>query len=132
MTEDEMVGGHHRLNGHGFGWTLGVGAGQGGLACCSSWGHKDLDTTERLNCTELTDLHRLLRPKVIAIAPGIVLLSKDLMGIYIWLVCLAEVLGPSQRSVNTMASLPLVKRCMAYLLSPLFPLSLLLELVVPN
>ena len=34
MTEDEMVGWRHRLNGHGFGWTLGVGDGQGGLACC--------------------------------------------------------------------------------------------------
>ena len=40
---------HHRLNGHGFGWTLGVGDGQGGLACCDSWGCKELDTTERLN-----------------------------------------------------------------------------------
>ena len=49
MTEDEMVGWHHRLNGHGFGKTLGVGDGQGGLACCSSWGHKESDTTERLN-----------------------------------------------------------------------------------
>ena len=38
-----------RLNGHGFGWTLGVGDGQGGLACCDSWGRKELDTTERLN-----------------------------------------------------------------------------------
>ena len=37
-TEDDMVGWHHRLNGHGFGWTPGVGDGQGGLACCSSWG----------------------------------------------------------------------------------------------
>ena len=45
MTEDEMVGWHHRLNGHGFGWTLRVSDGQGGLACCSSWGHKELDTT---------------------------------------------------------------------------------------
>ena len=49
MTEDEMVGWHHRLNGHGFGWTLGVSDGQGGLACCGSWGHKELDTNERLN-----------------------------------------------------------------------------------
>ena len=40
MTEDEMVGWHHRLNGHGFGWTLGVGDGQGGLACYSPWGRK--------------------------------------------------------------------------------------------
>ena len=49
MTEDEMVGWHHRLNEHGFGWTPGVGDGQGGLACCSPWGHKESDTTERLN-----------------------------------------------------------------------------------
>ena len=46
MTEDEMVGWHYRLNGHGFGWTLGVGDGQGGLVCSSSWGHKESDTTE--------------------------------------------------------------------------------------
>jgi len=52
MTEDEMAGWHHRLNAHGFGWTLGVGDGQGGLACCDSWGHKESDTTERLNWTE--------------------------------------------------------------------------------
>ena len=38
--QDEMVGWHHRLSGHGFGLTLGVGDGQGGLSCCSSWGHK--------------------------------------------------------------------------------------------
>ena len=53
MTEDEMVGWHHQLNGHGFGWTPGVGDGQRGLACCSSWGRKELDMTERLNWTEL-------------------------------------------------------------------------------
>ena len=52
-TENEMVGWHHRLNGHGFGWTLGVGDGQGGLAQCSPWGCKELDTTEQLNWTEL-------------------------------------------------------------------------------
>ena len=51
MTEDEMAGWHHRLDGHGFGWTPGVGDGQGGLACCDSWGHKESDTTERLNRT---------------------------------------------------------------------------------
>ena len=45
-TEDEMAGWHHRLDGHEFGWTPGVGDGQGGLACCSSWGHKELDTAE--------------------------------------------------------------------------------------
>ena len=48
-TEDEMVGWHHRLNGHGFGWTPGVGDGQGGLVCCNSWGRKESDTTEWLN-----------------------------------------------------------------------------------
>ena len=52
MTEDEMVGWHHWLNGHGFGWTPGVGDGQGGLACCSPWGHRESDTTEQLNWTE--------------------------------------------------------------------------------
>ena len=52
MTEDEMVGWHHWLNGHGFGWTLGVGDGQGGLAFCSSWGCREWDTTEWLNWTD--------------------------------------------------------------------------------
>ena len=47
MTEDEMVGWHHRLNGHGFGWTLGAGDGPGGLL--GSWGRKESDTTERLD-----------------------------------------------------------------------------------
>ena len=59
-TEDEMVGWHHRLDGHGFGWSLGVCDGQGGLACCSSWGHKKSDTTERLNWTDLTTFIILL------------------------------------------------------------------------
>ena len=49
MTEDEMVGWHHQHNGHGFGCTLGVGDGQGGPVCCSSWGCKESDTTERQN-----------------------------------------------------------------------------------
>ena len=52
-TEDKMVGWHHRLDGDGFRWTPGVGYGQGGLACCSSWGHKESGTTEQLNWTEL-------------------------------------------------------------------------------
>ena len=54
MTEDEMVGWHHWLDGHGFGWTLGVGDGQGGLECCGSWGRKESDTTEWLNWTEVS------------------------------------------------------------------------------
>ena len=53
MIEDEIVGWHHRLNGHEFGWTLGVGDGQGGLVCCDSWGRKESDATEQLNWTEL-------------------------------------------------------------------------------
>jgi len=53
MTEDEMVGWHHQLDGHGFGRTLGVGDEQGGLACCGSWGCKELDMTERLHWIEL-------------------------------------------------------------------------------
>ena len=51
-TEDEMVGWYHWLNGHGFGWTVGVGDGQGVLVCCGSWGHKESDMTERLNWTD--------------------------------------------------------------------------------
>ena len=53
MTEDEMVEWHHWLNGYEFRWTPGVGNGQGGLACYGSWGHKESDTTEQLNWTEL-------------------------------------------------------------------------------
>ena len=49
MTENEMAGWHHRLDGREFEWTPGVGDGQGGLACCSSWGRKESDNTERLN-----------------------------------------------------------------------------------
>ena len=52
-TEDEMAGWHHWLDGHEFEWTLGAGDGQGGLASCNSWGHKESDTTEQLNWTEL-------------------------------------------------------------------------------
>ena len=51
-TEDEMAGWYHRLDGHEFGWTLGVGLEQGGLVCCSSWGRKESDMTEWLNWTE--------------------------------------------------------------------------------
>ena len=51
-TEDDMVEWHHRLSGHGFSWNPGVGDGQGGLACCSLWGHKESDLTERLKWTE--------------------------------------------------------------------------------
>ena len=50
ITEDEMVGWHHRLNGHEFEQAPGVGEGQGSLVCCSPWGHKESDTTEQLTC----------------------------------------------------------------------------------
>ena len=75
MTEDEMVGWHHHLNGHGFGWTLGVGDGQGGLVCCSSWGCKKSDTTEWLNWTEFYFTpymesyhvhHRIIAPSLVS------------------------------------------------------------------
>ena len=52
-TEDEMAGWHHWLDGHESEWTLGDGDGQGGLACCDSWGREESDTTERLKWTEL-------------------------------------------------------------------------------
>ena len=53
MTEDEMAGRHHWLNGLEFEQSLGVGNGQGSLVCCSLWGHKELDTTKWLNWTDL-------------------------------------------------------------------------------
>ena len=53
MTEDEMAGWHHWLDGHESEWTPGDGDRQGGLACCDSWGHKELDTTERLIWSDL-------------------------------------------------------------------------------
>ena len=49
MTQNEMVGWYHRLSGHEFEYALGVGEGQGNLACCSPWGLKESDTTQQLN-----------------------------------------------------------------------------------
>ena len=49
MTEDEMFGWHHQLNGHEFEQAPGDGEGQGSLECCSPWGHKESDATEQLN-----------------------------------------------------------------------------------
>ena len=64
-TEYEMVGRHHWHNGHEFGWTPGVGDGQGGLSCCSPLGRKESDMTERLNWTELNWGHNItLKVKV--------------------------------------------------------------------
>ena len=57
MTEDEMIGWHHRLDGHEFEQAPGVGDGQGGLVCCSLWGPKESHMTERLNRTAQTFLY---------------------------------------------------------------------------
>ena len=57
--EDEMVEWHHQHSGHGFGWTPGVGDGQGGLVCCGSWGLKESDMTEQLNWTEQQQILRI-------------------------------------------------------------------------
>ena len=54
MTEDEMVGWRHRLNGCEFEQALGNSEGQGGLACCSPWGHRESDTTQRVNKSSAT------------------------------------------------------------------------------
>ena len=59
-TEDEMAGWYHRVDGHGFGWTPEVGDGQGGLACCGSWGCKESDMTEPLTTTRTYCIHREL------------------------------------------------------------------------
>ena len=56
MTEDEVIGWHHRFNGHEFEQTLGDSEGQRSLVCCSSWGHKELDMTERQNNNEQSQL----------------------------------------------------------------------------
>jgi hypothetical protein len=53
LTEDKMVGWHHQLNGPEFEQILGGGKGQGSLVCCSPWGHRESDTTERLNNNNL-------------------------------------------------------------------------------
>ena len=60
MTEDEMAGWHHRLDACEFGWTPGVGDGQGGLACCNPWGWKESDMTEQLNWTNSSSVYFLL------------------------------------------------------------------------
>ena len=61
-TEDEMAGWHHWPSGREFEWTPGLGDGQGGLKCCNSWGHKESDTTGRLNWTELNFINYSVFP----------------------------------------------------------------------
>ena len=73
-TEDDMAGWHHWLDGHESEWTLGLGDGQGGLACCDSWSRKESDTTERLNWTELNIILSKIWIKVSNISFFLVLL----------------------------------------------------------
>ena len=82
MTEDEVVEWHHRLDEHGFGWTLRVGDGQGGLACCDSWSHKESDTTEWLNWTELIHTH-ILYSVYVLIDIWLDFTSLQLLGIFL-------------------------------------------------
>ena len=81
-TEDAMGGWHHWLDGHGFGWTPGVGDGQGGLACCGSWGRKESDTTEQLNWTELN--WRLLPCDVNSAKSSWIIILKDFGKHLLW------------------------------------------------
>ena len=65
MTENEMVGWHHGLDGHEFEQGLGDGEGQGNLVCCSPWGRKELDMTEQLNNnTAIKDMYWLLEVQI--------------------------------------------------------------------
>ena len=75
MTKDEMAGWHHRLDGHEFEWTPGVGDGQGGLVCCNSWGHKESNTTEQLN-KYVGPVKKITKLKIIAIAVFIIKTEK--------------------------------------------------------
>ena len=69
MTEDETVEWHHKLNGHEFERALGVGDGQGGLACCSPWGRKESDTTEQLSWTECHSNELPVKGRVLVTLP---------------------------------------------------------------
>ena len=76
MTEDKKVGWHHQINGHEFEQAPGDGEGQGRLACCSPWGHKELDMTQRLN-NEKTTL-RVDSKSLLSVKSFFVLLSANL------------------------------------------------------
>ena len=87
MTEDEMAGWHHWLYRHGFGWTPGVGDGQGGLACCGSWGCKELDMTEQLNWTELNWIYMFQCYSLRSSHPCIFPHSPKVCSLYLCLFC---------------------------------------------
>ena len=91
MTEDEMVGWHHQLDGHEFEWTPGVGDGQRGLACCSPWGHKQSEMAERLNWTELNQfdwpLERVLDKQKWVLYPCPGMVTSKLCGHFLLILC---------------------------------------------
>ena len=89
MTEDEMAGWHHWLDGHEFELTLVVGDGQGGLVCCDSWGCKELVMTEQLNWTELTDIphwvtESSLKKNLLPTSLSLNQINLVLLKIYLW------------------------------------------------
>ena len=93
MTEDEMAGWRHWLDGRESEWIPGVGDGQGGVACCNSWGCKESDTTEWLNRTELNDLIKIQISLIFSKSPVMVYLFQsrpnqyNVSIYYIWLSC---------------------------------------------
>ena len=105
MTEDEMAGWHHWLDGRESECTPGVGDGQGGLACCSSWGLKESDMTERLTWTEAISSSRQPPPRCVvlflsSVSPPPILFQFCFLFVPQWpLFSLAYVLSPSRIKV---------------------------------
>ena len=104
MTEDEVAGWHHRLNGHESEWTPGVGDGQGGLACCDSWDRKESDTTERPNWTELTWSFSSPAPDCLGVFWGFLFCCQSLRswcswGLLLWLPLLLQILSSSDVTI---------------------------------
>ena len=91
--EDEMAGWHHWLDGCEFGWTPGDGDGQGGLACCNSWGREELDTTERLNRTDDYSLSLLFHSQLGKDVFQILLFCRHLLARILWRILHCQLLG---------------------------------------